>query len=146
MQFLSTFESLLARKRTPTRDFFGSFQVVGVVELGVQTSLFVNGVLVDSSPAVGVFDWAGGGGAGVGDVNGRVGGTCCTGEGDLFGFGNFAGHIALIRVYESAALSDAQVQQAFQVVPEPGSGSLLLLGAGLMSLQAARDRRGRARG
>ena len=67
----------------------------------------------------------------MGDVNGRVGGTNGSGEGDLFGYGNFAGEIAILRYYEDAALDAMQVADAYAVVASPEPGTVLLVGFGL---------------
>ena len=78
---------------------------------------------------------AGRGGAGLGDVNGRVGGTNGGGEGDLFGYGEFAGEIALLRYYQNQILTPPEVNQnltSMSMAPEPSTG--LLLGMGLIML------------
>jgi len=114
-------------------------QVVGVVDLGATALLFVNGSQVASGSAAGILDWSGSGAAGVGDVNGRVGGTNGPGEGDLFGYGNFAGEIAILRYYENASLDATQVADAYAAVasaPEPGTA--LLLGVGLAAFTVRR--------
>lgn len=112
-------------------------QVVAVIELNSQVSLYLNGALVGQSAAVGLGDWSGTNGAGLGAVNSAVGGN--TG-GDLNGFDEFAGQIALMRVYGDQVLSAADVAQNFQFVanPEPSSG--LLVGVGLALFAVARRR------
>ncbi len=113
-------------------------QVVGVVDLGTSAELFVNGLSVGTTSAAGILDWSGGGSAGVGNANGRVGGTNGPGEGDLFGFGAFAGEIAQLHYYEDAVLSAGQVAEHYGVVAVPDPNTALLLSSGLLGLAARR--------
>ncbi len=115
-------------------------QVVGVVDLGATAQLFVNGSQVGNAPAAGILDWSGGGGAALGDVNGRVGGTNGPGEGDLFGYGHFAGEIAILRYYEDELLDVVEVADHYAAIANPEPGTALLLGLGLVVLSTRRTR------
>lgn len=110
-------------------------QVVGAVDLGGMAELFVNGASVGTTSAAGILDWAGGGSTGVGDVSGRVGGTNGPGEGDLFGYGSFAGEIAILRYYEDELLDATEVAEHYvAIVANPEPETALLLAMGLIGL------------
>lgn len=102
-------------------------QVVAVIELNATVSLYVNGAFAAQSAAVGLNDWSGTNGAGLGAANGAVGGN--TG-GDLNGFDEFSGQIALMRFYGNQILDPAGVARNYAsvVVPEPASAVLVALG------------------
>ncbi|MFD0917277.1 tandem-95 repeat protein, partial [Pseudahrensia aquimaris] len=69
-------------------------------------SLYINGNLIDTTTAVGLDDWAGTSGSGLGQSNGS----------NLPGaFDQFIGEIAIFNVYE-ASLSDADVKATFDQV------------------------------
>ena len=116
-------------------------QVVGVIDLGATAQLFVNGGQVASGSAAGILDWSGSGAAGIGDANGRVGGTNGPGEGDLFGYSHFDGEIAILRYYEDEVLDTLEVGEAYAAVANPEPGTALLLGVGLSALSARRGDR-----
>ena len=103
----------------PTAEFI---QVVGVIDIGGNLDLYVNGVLAGSTTATGINDWAGGNGTGFGQNNSgaTIGGTS-----------GFQGDFALFRFYESA-LNATDVQTNYQSItqsngPDSVSGATLVI-------------------
>jgi len=125
--------SVSATHALTTGEIVDFVQVVGVIELGSLVSLYVNGALVGQSAALGLGDWSGTNGAGLGAVNSAVGGN--TG-GDLNGFDEYRGQIAIMRVYADQVLGAADVLQNFQsvAVPEPSTAVLVGLGIALLGI------------
>lgn len=118
-------------------------QFVGVIDLvNDVATVYVNGSFANSAAAVGISDWAGGNGSGLGARNSQVGGN----NGDLGGADEFAGQIALLRFYADQTLSTADVLQNYHDVVTPEPSTALLVGLGLVGLGVARHRSRRMRG
>lgn len=101
----------------PTEQFV---HVTGVFTIDGQLQLYVNGTLAQTVSGVGLFDWAGSDGAGLGRVNGSS---------TMAGAGNFEGDIALFRFYERA-LSGTDVAQNYASL-DSGNGVAAISGATL---------------
>lgn len=128
-----------------TADFWGFYQVVGVIDLDTDAAagseagtlkLFVNGVeaLGEAVTDYMGIDWDGGDGAGLGMLNAALGGGDTTG---FVGDASFEGWISLLRIYERA-LSGDDVAANYAAVPEPSCLALLAIGA--VALLARRRR------
>jgi hypothetical protein len=117
------------------------FQAAITISLGGTASLYVDGLLAGSTSAAGIGDWTNNNGAGIGTRNGQLGGNS---GGDLNGYGDFLGEIALLRFYRNQVLTGPDIQQNFDAVATPEPGTALLVAIGLIGLTFA-GRGGRPR-
>jgi len=110
------------------------FQIVGVIDeddgVNGSTRLYINGDLKTTTPGFDLAWDTGGAGAQLG--------TPIESVPSSFGssLNNFTGDIAVFRHYDGLAMTDAQVEQNYlAVIPEPGSATLGLVGAGLLAMR-----------
>jgi hypothetical protein len=109
------------------------FQVAITLSLDGTASLYVNGLLASSTAAGGIDDWSNLNDAGLGSANGQIGGSFF---GDLNGYGDFVGELALFRFYRDRVLTGAEVLQNYEAVAIPEPGTVALMALGLIGLHA----------
>jgi hypothetical protein len=118
------------------------FQVAITLSLDGTASLYVDGLLQASIAATNIDDWTNNNGAGIGTVNGQLGGND---GGDLDLYGDFLGEIAMLRFYRNQVLTGAEVLQNYSAIATPEPGTALLVAIGLIGLAIAPNRLRRRR-
>ena len=110
------------------------FQVAITLSLGGTASLYVDGILRASGSAVGINDWSNTNDAGLGSPNSQIGGNV---GGNLNGYGDFLGELAILRFYRGQVLTPAEVLQNYEAVAIPEPGTVVLVALGLIGLGVA---------
>jgi len=87
--------------------------VVGVIDLGGQLTLYVDGTARDNASLGGVGDWSGTDNAGLGRVNGTSGSSGATSGQET---GDFSGQIALMRFYRNTVFDAGDVTTNFEAL------------------------------
>jgi hypothetical protein len=118
------------------------FQVAITLSLDGTASLYVDGLFSGSVAATGVNSWTNNNGAGIGTVNGQLGGND---GGDLDAYGDFLGEIAMLRFYRNQVLTGTEVLQNYNAIAAPEPSTALLVAIGLIGLAIAPNRLRRRR-